>query len=351
MTQLNILLCPLDWGLGHATRCVPIVNELLGQGHRVILGVSDPKQQQLFNLEFPHLTQIEFPAYNIKYPQKSWQMPIWILKEVPHILRIAHRESKFLRTIVPQHQIDVIISDNRFGFSHPHTFNIYITHQVLISFPHWARWFEAWGRLIHRFLYRKFQQVWIPDTPQAPGLAGKLSHSPCSLPVQWLGPLSRLAPHLPPPNFPPNPELEILAIISGPEPQRSDFETFAIAYANRWHTKSIVLRGMPHLPNTITTQGAVEIHNHASAAQMAQWIASAKKIICRSGYSTIMDLAFFDKEIEWFPTLGQTEQEYLAELHHNSQKSLSLQGANSDLLQQTIANLAQIYTSWKSNHE
>ncbi|NLB62985.1 MAG: hypothetical protein GX801_02620 [Fibrobacter sp.] len=349
MKPLNILICPLDWGLGHATRCAPIIKELLKQEHKVLIAVADSKQKRFFQGEFPKVQQIKIPAYSIKYPQKSWQMPFWIFKEIPRLLSIKKRENKFIEKIVTLEDIDVIISDNRFGCFNKKTLNIYITHQILISFPRIWRFFESWGAKFHAYLYRGFDQVWIPDYPKYPGLAAKLSHAPCPLPTQWLGALSRLKPYAKENSS--EEKIEILAIISGPEPQRTNFEEFALKYANRWRNKSIIVRGLPNLPAKVTRQGVAEIHNHASAKQLSRWIKQANKIICRSGYSTIMDLAHFNKEVEWYPTLGQTEQEYLAEIHQEPLKSLSLKEHPTNLLEECIASLPDLFSQRKPTYE
>lgn len=350
MKALRILVCPLDWGLGHATRCVPIIRQLIQDGHHVILGLSNSNQEALLYEEFPGLEQKRLPAYSIRYPNQGYLMPFWLMRKIPRLLKIIRQEQIGVDAIVKQAEIDVVISDNRFGCWSHKTLNIYMTHQIRIAFPTPFQFLEFLGVQAHGYLYRNFHQVWIPDIPRYPGLAGKLSHAPCKLPIDWLGPLSRLPSETP--KTVTHPELELLALVSGPEPHRSNFESQAIELANHWRGKSIIVQGLPeHAADPPTINGSVHIYAHASAKVIASWIHQSKRIICRSGYSTLMDLATLSKSAEWFPTPGQTEQEYLAELHHNPLKSMQLLDSDFQLLPKAIQRLTSLYQNWKSSHE
>ena len=43
----RILLAPLEWGLGHATRCIPIINELIKQNCEVLIAVEGATEHLL----------------------------------------------------------------------------------------------------------------------------------------------------------------------------------------------------------------------------------------------------------------------------------------------------------------
>ena len=85
----KIIVAPLNWGLGHATRCIPIINGLLENGFEPIIA-SDGVALELLKKEFPKLISFELPSYNIKYAEKGknfkWKMIYWILKFLPESL-------------------------------------------------------------------------------------------------------------------------------------------------------------------------------------------------------------------------------------------------------------------------
>jgi hypothetical protein len=208
---------------------------------------------------------------------------------------------------MPRHRWDLVISDNRYGFTHPGVPSAILTHQLgVIS----GLGKEADG-LLRRFLYGyidRFSQCWVPDLPGESNLAGVLSH-PGRLPkapTRYLGLLSRFDPH-------PDPiPTDLLILLSGPEPQRSLLEAMIIAQLGEGSGKVTLVRGLPSGGAGLALPRNVEMHHHLPAFELARRIAGARKIICRPGYSTLMDLLRLGKSAVLVPTPGQTEQEYLA---------------------------------------
>ena len=169
----RVLIAPLNWGLGHATRCMPIINELLAQGAEVIIA-TDGRALHLLQKEYPQLTILELPAYNITY--RSNNMMLNIAPQLFKIIRAIIKEQKAIRKIIRDYKIDLIISDNRFGCVSSDIPSIFITHQVHIKIPN-----PTVQRIVNFFNHlfiNRFNECWIPDFEDtSQSLSGSLSRS------------------------------------------------------------------------------------------------------------------------------------------------------------------------------
>lgn len=306
--KYTILICPLDWGIGHATRCVPIINELIKQDYNVIIG-ADKRPLDFLKIEFQNLKFVSFSGTTISYPAHNF-MAFKMLFSFPRFLWGIRKEHNHLKQIVSEHKIDFIISDNRYGLWHKITPSVFITHQIEIKTPKSFSIFKPLLNSINRFFIQKHSRLWIPDFENEPNLSGSLSHGfQLNIPSFFIGPLSRFTDKksIIKDNYP-----EILALISGPEPQRSIFEQMMIAELKRYPGNSVILRGKPE-SSKIETINNITLYPHLPTAELAPLLKKANLIICRPGYSTIMDLAVLNKKAVLVPTPGQTEQVYLAE--------------------------------------
>lgn len=308
INQKTILVCPLDWGLGHATRCIPIVYEFLNRGYKVVIGTSG-KQKALLQQEFPKLTFLELKGYEIEYP-KSGSMTLKMLLQLPKINTAIKEEHLWLAKIIDEHQIDLVISDNRYGLWSNKVKSILITHQIFVKAP-----FGEW--MIEQILKRhfdNFDEIWIPDVEGENNLSGDLSHKR-SLPdkFKFIGVLSRFAERK---IIETNAEFDFMAILSGPEPQRTIFENIILKQVENSNLKGILVRGLPEDNSECKMQNAaLKVFNHLETDEFLNYLQKSKVVISRSGYSTIMDLAALGKKAILVPTPGQTEQEYLADYH------------------------------------
>lgn len=328
----RVLVAPLDWGLGHATRCIPIIRFLTSEIRcQVILAANGP-QRALLAESFPGLEILEIPDYKVSYSKKRTATILKLAASVPSILRTIRREQAWLKTLVASHGIDVVISDNRYGLYHPSIPCHFITHQLLVKTP-MGPWVD---RLLQKQLYRfinRFSSCWVPDDPDYPGLAGELSHPAKlpSLPVHYLGPLSRFQPD--PMSQPPNPSTDLLVLLSGPEPQRSLLEDIVLKELKQIPRMKVVLvRGLPGSSQIPPTGPDIQVFNHLATPALMGEIANARTILCRSGYSTLMDLLPLGKDCIMVPTPGQTEQEYLAKLHRSTGRIRSFRQDQLDLV-------------------
>ena len=319
-----MLIAPLDWGLGHATRCIPIIKELIQQGARVIIAASG-LQKNLLIEEFPFLEFIEIPGYEIRY-KRGFLLKWTLLMRIPAILKKIKKENKWLEEILKDRKIDAVISDNRYGLYHKSLYCVFITHQLNIESGWGSQEFaRGWPLAVGRWvddkilrwnyrLIRKFSVCWVPDIPGSPSLAGKLSHPAYlpPIPVKYIGIQSRFKKE----------EKKIihnslLILISGPEPQRTEFENiFLVQLAGIVH-QAVLVRGLPgSLDSTPYIREGLKIYNHLSAGELNELLNSSEYIVARSGYSTIMDLVNKKRNAILVPTPGQTEQEYLGRHMH-----------------------------------
>ena len=326
----RILIAPLEWGLGHATRCIPVINELINQNCDVFIA-AEGATFYLLKEEFPALNFLPLMGYRMKYSRGKKILPWKILSQFPKIVFTIYKEHQWLKRMVKQNNIDVVISDNRFGMYHKKIPSVYITHQLLIKTGN--TFTERIAQRIHNFFIKKYTECWVPDF-EVNGVAGQLSH-PKKLPkkIKYIGALSRFELNDAVKKY------DLLISISGPEPQRTIFEDQILNDLRSYQGKILFIRGLPENNKPLTFENpSVEIKNHLSAKQLNEAILQSDMILSRCGYTTVMDLVKLQKKAILVPTPGQTEQEYLAKyLMENkifytiSQKDFILQKALTDV--------------------
>ena len=306
MASKTVLVAPLHWGLGHAARCIPIIEQQLAEGNRVLIAASEGPRALLKPRFNSRCTFIEIPFMRITYP-KDGNMARHFFFKGPSLLWSIWREHLYLRSLVKKENIDAVISDSRFGLWNKRVQSIFISHQIDIKAP----LFQGLINALNRWVMNQFDEVWIPDYSSHPGLAGELSH-PQKMPLRfkYIGPQSRFSQKL---ELRPN-ENKVLALISGPEPQRTLFENEIIARFKASSEKVIILSGKPHIENKEEANNII-IVNHLNDDELVKELESASMVIARSGYSTIMDFHVLGVNAEYIATPGQTEQEYLMQLH------------------------------------
>ncbi|HNF72065.1 MAG TPA: glycosyltransferase [Chitinophagaceae bacterium] len=323
----KILIAPLDWGLGHATRCIPLIDILRQCGAEVWLAGS-LSSCNLIREYFPDIQCLDLPSYGVSYTQHPFWLPWHLLKQFPGILKIIDQEHALLKNWVRQYHFDGVISDNRYGMWHTEVPSVFLGHQLRIQVPQ-SRLVEKVVFHVHAKRIRHFSSLWIPDFPDQ-RLSGKLSEVPKGIEVEWIGNLSRFSRQKMEPF-----ERELLIILSGPEPQRTLLETELFAQLQHSKIRAALVRGMPSGQPLLSD--SVSVYNHLSTPAMQQMIATSEILMVRSGYSTIMDLYQLQRHAILIPTPGQTEQDYLANWHE--QKGLFLQAKQGAIdLQQLIKN-------------
>lgn len=300
---MRVLICPLNWGIGHATRCMPIINDLLAVGAEVLVA-SDGEALKILRMEYPLLTHLELPSYSVRYPTES--IILNLATRIPKILATIRREYDSVQTIVQQHAIDVVLSDNRFGCHSEQCLSIFMTHQVNIITPN--RVLDKLIRRINTGHISNFDQCWIPDYRAAPGLSGHLGHDHHVV-AKYIGPLSRMNA------VESEQQYDFSVVLSGPEPQRTKLEAELLSKLEGTDFRMAFVGGnfTPMVP-TISSKN-ITYYKLLNSKELQDIYTSSGFIICRSGYSSMMDLAVLGKKAVVIPTPGQTEQEYLADLY------------------------------------
>lgn len=303
----RVLVAPLDWGLGHATRCIPVIRELLAQGCEVWLA-AEGATEKLLKLEFSDLPLLPLPGYRMQYSNTTKGF-IWrILSQLPKIRSAVKKEHLWLEKQIREYEFDAVISDNRFGLYHENVPCVFITHQLNIKSP-FGKWSE---KILQRWNYgyiNRFKECWVPDIADEHNLAGDLSHplNKPKTPVHYIGLLSRLTEE----NIAER-NGHLLFILSGPEPQRTIFENKLIDELVHYNGTADVIRGLPASDFILPSTNHIRFYNHLPAEGVSGKIVEAEFVISRTGYSTVMDLIHLKKKSILIPTPGQTEQEYLA---------------------------------------
>ena len=315
----NVLIYPLDWGIGHATRVQVIAAELRQRGHKIYIAASHRLHPTFDKSVYDEL--IILRSATVYYPGHL-PLCIAIIFQIP-VLFISFLVDRFrLPGIIRKYDIHLVISDNRFGVWNRKTYSIYITHQLRVALPRGFVFVRPLVSAIHRSVANRYDECWVPDLPGDDNLSGMLSHG-CKMPANthYIGPLSRFVilskakDLLTTNSFHRSFALLritkfTLALLSGPEPQRTIFERIIISQKERFPGKLVIVAGTPG--KNMQTGDDIIRYPWLDGAELEYLIKMADLIICRSGYSTVMDLYHTGISALLVPTPGQPEQEYLA---------------------------------------
>lgn len=303
----RVLVAPLDWGLGHATRCIPVIRKLLGRSCEVIIAGSGASLA-LLQKEFPRLSCYQLSPYAPAYP--STGSMVWAMAaQLPKFIRTIRKEHDELQALITRHKIEVVISDNRYGCWTKKVPCIFITHQSNILMPKRFGWMAPVVRRLNHRMMNRFSRCWIPDYPGEYSLAGDLISFGTSMKedhIRYVGLLSRFSS-----SVKKEKKYDVLCIFSGPEPQRTVLENLVVKQVEDFNGRVLIVRGVVndgHSP--LKTKAAVADYMTSTDLQTA--IESSEVILARSGFSTLMDLSRLSAHAIFIPTPGQTEQEYLA---------------------------------------
>lgn len=301
-SKKNILVAPLNWGLGHATRCIPIIRELEKNGYTPILA-SDGVALHLLQKEFPYLHYLELPSYGIEYAKKGADFKWKLIKNSPKMIEAIFTEKKMVKKWIAEFDLQGIISDNRLGVYSKKIPSVFMTHQLNVLSGK-TTWISS---KLHQYFIKKFTECWIPDIKENPNLTGKLGHLKNStLNLRYIGPLSRLAKKELPIKY------NLMVILSGPEPQRTFLEQKLKNEVHLFAGNVLFINGIIESEQKIEKDENVTYYNFMTSTELETAFNQSEIVLCRSGYTTVMDLAKLQKKAFFIPTPGQFEQEYLA---------------------------------------
>jgi hypothetical protein len=311
MNPKNILITPLGWGLGHAGRMIPPSLRLKELGHNIIIAGNEDCLA-LFRNETTGMKLVIFRGFTMRY-SACVASYISVLGRLPSIIFHYFREHRILKQLIKDYYIDLVVSDNRFGCWNRTVKSVYVTHQLRIVFPFPFRFLEPLGIVFHRSIINKYDLCLIPDFPGEVNLSGELSHN-LKLPAnsRYIGLLSRFTSSGTSPKKPKNSKPNLTILLSGPEPQKNILRKKLIGSLQSTNYETIIFEGTPGIENKNEITPGITSYNHLPSLQMRDIIEGSDKIICRAGYTTIMELISLKRTALIIPAPGQTEQEYLA---------------------------------------
>lgn len=300
-TKKKILVAPLNRGLGHATRCIPIIEALENHGFEPVIA-SDGAALALLKKEFPGIQALELPPCRIDYTHKGAFFKVKQLLGMPRILRFVGRERRYVAQLVKKYNIEGIISDSRPGIRNANVPSVFITH--MLNVPGDTTLITA---ELHKQFIRQYDECWVPDVKTGINLSGKLGHTEDpSLKLKYIGPMSRLH------KKPAEKKYDLMVLLSGPEPYRTQLEEKLAKELLSYRGSVIFIRGIIEDEEKTEKKDNILYCNFMNTALLEEAFNASEMIVCRSGYSTIMDLAKLGKKAFFIPTPGQYEQEYLA---------------------------------------
>jgi UDP-N-acetylglucosamine transferase subunit ALG13 len=309
---------------------VPIIHDAIEKGHIVTIA-ADGAQKKLLQYYFPSATYVSIPGYRVSYSKKAWWLPIALFFQLPKIALAIYREHQWLNT--QAHLFDTVISDNRYGLFNRQLSTTFVTHQLLVKAP--FKWAEGIIQKVQYFFINQFSECWVPDVADYPGYAADLSHPTIMprIPVTFIGPLSQFS-------ILNNQIINATAIkykycflLSGPEPQRTMLQNLIESDASKLKDQIILIEGRPSdLPNQYKLRGSLTKLRYASGQDLLNIVMQSEFVVCRSGYSTLMELLPMHKKMILIPTPGQTEQTYLASTLANRQMAIMMDQSSFDLI-------------------
>ncbi len=343
-----VIVCPLDWGLGHATRCVPVIYELLDLKAKVIIA-ADGFGASLLKEEFPDIQCIALRGYRVRFSDK---LPLFLnlLFQLPKLIKAIITEHHRIKKIIREYQPDMVISDNRYGLWNKKVYSIFITHQVFPIPPRGFKWLAPLMRLISRYFITRYNECWVPDSASGDNLSGSLSHGN-NIPknIRYTGILSRFQKYakesmttetgsyntdsgIDKTELLKN-DFSIVSMVSGPEPQRTNFENLLISELKNHTHPCLLLRGITSSESPLFKKiNNLYIADHLPGRELYQLLTAGspgqRLVISRGGYSSLMDLSVTGNKVVSIPTPGQTEQQYLANKGSLSNQLLSFDQQN-----------------------
>ncbi|MEJ2643968.1 MAG: glycosyltransferase [Gammaproteobacteria bacterium] len=310
---MQVLFAVHDWGLGHATRDLVLIRALLDKGHRVTI-LSWGRALALLRGELGDRCEY-LPFRDI--PKPLSRRPAWFYIKLslamPLVFHTFRRERRLVAGLCRRGEVDCIVSDSRFGVWSHEVPSYLLFHSLRQIIPGRPRALERLVEYSQRRLMSHATRILVPDQADHGGLAGDLCHNlQCSWDgrVEYIGPLSSVQ------RTPTEPDVDYFISVSGAEPQRSIFEELVLAQARELSGRVVVALGRPDVtPPTVEDDGHVAVHSFMDRRQQQDMMNRSRLVVTRSGYTTLMELAELGKKALLIPTVGQSEQEYLAEYH------------------------------------
>lgn len=332
MAGQRILFAVHDWGLGHATRALPLIRGLLEAGHAVTVLSTGPALRLLERELVGRCAFHDLPGIPKPFSRTAAVFYARLTLSLPRVLQIYRRERRFTRELCRREGIDRIVSDTRFGVVDPEVPSYFLTQSLRQIVPGRPRLLEGAVEAHQRRLLRPFRRVLVPDFAEDGGLTGDLSHN---LACDWggrlayIGPVTDLAPGEG------APDLDCFVTLSGEEPQRTMLAERVLGQVKRLPGRVVVTLGRQEATKRSLEGGRVTVYGHLDREGQGAMMNRARLVVCRSGLSTLSEVARLGKRALLIPTPGQSEQEYLARYHHRRGHAHAVAQNRLDLVRDT----------------
>ena len=310
LNQPQLLVAVLDWGMGHATRTLPLIQHAVGEGWHVHIASKGTAlswlQSHMANESTRgHVTFHVKPGPDISYAKRG--NFIKIAGQIPAFVAFVEKERQWTERFATHHQIDAILSDNCYGCATEDIPSVLMSHQLQLPTP---KWLEGPARAVVQRWASRFDALWVPDlAPGEHSLSGNLADAAVHENIIYIGVLSRLARHHQPGR---EKKWARVGMVSGVEPHRSLMEQALRKWMHNTEKPCLLVAGKPG--GGVRTEGHITTWCDPSDAELASALQGAQTLICRSGYSSQLDLAALQTNAILVPTPGQPEQEFLGRL-------------------------------------
>jgi len=306
---MKILFGVCSWGLGHATRDLPLIREMIKRGHKLtIVG----RGRSLIFLEKElkeNCSYLDIPDYSSPYSKRDLFVAKFVTYCPIYINEIVEEHTR-IKKIIKRGGYERIISDNRFGIYDKYIPSFFISHQLRFIVPGRIKPLERATERFNYFFKRKFCKFLVPDYSQN-SLSGDLSHNLKYFKedkIEYLGPLSDFKKRET------EEDIDYFISLSGPEPQRTLLEKKILRQVSSLTGKIIITLGKPEVYKE-EMKGNIRIFTFLDRKRQEEIMNRSRLVITRPGYTTLMELALLRKKALLIPTPGQTEQIYLAKYH------------------------------------
>jgi uncharacterized protein (TIGR00661 family) len=323
---MNIIYGICSWGLGHATRSLPIIRRLLKENHEVKI-ISHDRSLQLLKKELNDtVSYIDLRDYPLLISENKEKFIAKSIIYWPLFIKRMEEGLIQLKKIVDMYSCDCIISDGRYDMYHKEVPSFFISHQIRILNPLNIKIIERGSETFNEFFFKRFNEIIVPDY-KTEDFSGKLSHQLNKIDenkLHYIGILSDFNKK----NL--KKDIDYFISLSGPEPQRSILEKKIRTQLSEIDGAIVMTLGKTEIDvNHKSTN--VKTYSYLSKEKRENLLNRSKMVISRSGYSTILDLAVIGCKALLIPTPGQIEQEYLAEYHNKKNTCYTISQDKMDL--------------------
>ena len=311
-SEMKIIYSVCSWGLGHATRSLPVMQRLIDENNEITI-ISDGRPLELLKKELGNkIEYVNIPDYPMLLSENARQFMAKSIVYWPLFIRKMQSGLSKLTKMLETKKCDIIISDGRYDTYSKKIPSFFISHQMRIMNPLHIRMFETGSEIFNLFFFRRFRGVIVPDYKED-SLSGNLSHNLKKIDekkIHYVGILSDFQKKKT------KKDIDYLISISGPEPQRTLLEKKLLSQVDKLDGSIVITLGKTEKKDSLNKKN-ITIYSFLTKEKREELLNRAKLVVSRSGYSTIMDLAVTRTKALMTPTPGQIEQEYLSQYHNN----------------------------------